>query len=105
MGTIAPLPGMAVAQSVEQAEQDDRVTSPSASAVTDDGGTLTEVIVTARKRSERLNEIPATIEVFSASDLAPVGNFTLNDLSTKLPNFFITSPRATRISVTMRGLG
>jgi iron complex outermembrane recepter protein len=99
VGTIAPMPGMAFAQALEAAKEGDQAAS------TDSSEIVTEVIVTARKRSERLNEIPATIEVFSASDLAPVGNFTLNDLSTKLPNFFITSPRATRISVTMRGLG
>lgn len=64
-----------------------------------------EILVTARKRSERLVEVPATINVFTTEDLAPAGNVTLNDLASKLPNFFITSPRVTRISATMRGLG
>lgn len=64
-----------------------------------------EILVTARKRAERLLEIPATIDVFSTKDLAASGNVTLSDLATKLPNFFIASPRATRIAVTMRGLG
>jgi iron complex outermembrane receptor protein len=64
-----------------------------------------EILVTARKRSERLIDVPATIDVFTSNDLAPSGNFTINDLSSKLPNFFIASPRITRISATMRGLG
>ncbi|AOH84329.1 hypothetical protein AWL63_10455 [Sphingomonas panacis] len=71
----------------------------------DDSAALDEIVVTARKREERLADVPATIDVFSAKDLTAAGNTTISDLSTRLPNFFITSPRVTRISVTMRGLG
>lgn len=66
---------------------------------------LEEIVVTARKREEKILDIPATIEVFSSRDLAAKGNMTISDLSPRLPNFFITSPRVNRISVTMRGLG
>lgn len=66
---------------------------------------LDEIVVTARKRDERLLDVPATIDVFSSQDLTAAGNTTISDLSTRLPNFFIASPRITRISVTMRGLG
>jgi len=66
---------------------------------------LEEIVVTARKREEKLSDVPATIDVFSAKDLTAAGNTTISDLSTRLPNFFISSPRVTRISVTMRGLG
>ncbi|MEG3151017.1 TonB-dependent receptor [Sphingomonas sp. ZT3P38] len=66
---------------------------------------IDEIVVTARKREERLSDVPATIDVFSSKDLTAAGNTTISDLSTRLPNFFIASPRVTRISVTMRGLG
>ena len=109
-GTIIALsPGPAMAQEAAPGAQ----TAPGAEAgpgaqttSQDDGSTTTgDILVTARKRSERLSEIPATINVFTSKDLAPSGNFTINDISAKLPNFFITSPRITRISATMRGLG
>lgn len=71
----------------------------------DTSASVDEIVVTARKREEKLIDIPATIDVFTSKDLAAAGNTTLSDLSTKLPNFFIASPRVTRVSVTMRGLG
>jgi len=99
-GLVPLLAQPAMAQASAEPDAADTV------AVEDDGASSAgEIVVTARKRSERLVEVPATINVFSSKDLAPSGNFTINDLSTKLPNFFIAAPRATRISVTMRGLG
>lgn len=71
----------------------------------DSASELDEIVVTARKRDERLVDVPATIDVFTSEDLTAAGNTTISDLSTRLPNFFISSPRVTRISVTMRGLG
>lgn len=71
----------------------------------DASAALEEIVVTARKREEKLSDVPATIDVFSSKELTAAGNTTISDLSTRLPNFFIASPRVTRISVTMRGLG
>ncbi len=86
---------MAFAQAVEQADTG-AIKLPSASEA-NEGGIVTEIIVTARKRSERLNEIPATIEVFSASDLAPAG-ISLSTICR--PSFRISSSlhRAQRVS-------
>ena len=96
-GAIALLPQAALAQASGLPAPE----SPAADTPTAGN----DIVVTARKRAERLIDIPATIDVFSSKDLAPAGNFTINDLSTKIPNFFITSPRVTRISATIRGLG
>ena len=96
-GGMVLLPQAGMAQTAAPGEQ-----AAQQSDVTPIGS---DIVVTARKREERLIEIPATIDVFSSSDLAQSGNVTINDLSTRLPNFFITSPRVTRISATMRGLG
>ena len=98
-GSIAALPHAGSAQVAAQAEP--ALGADTARADDGDG----DLVVTARKREERLVDVPATIEVFSSKDLAQSGNLSLNDLSTKLPNFFITSPRVSRNSVTMRGLG
>lgn len=96
-GAIVLLPQAALAQANGSPAPE------SLAADTPTGGN--DIVVTARKRAERLIDIPATIDVFSSKELAPAGNFTINDLATKIPNFFITSPRVTRISATMRGLG
>lgn len=96
--TIALLPDPVRAQDVTADVLD-------GTGVTTQDAAPAEIFVTARKRSERLVEVPATIDVFTTEDLAPAGNVTLNDLASRLPNFFITSPRMTRISATMRGLG
>ncbi len=48
---------------------------------------LEEVIVTARKREESLQEIPLTISVFSADDLLKRDIRSLNDVSNFTPGF------------------
>jgi|GEM_PF-1323676 len=102
-GAVALLPQTGFAQTSDEAEnRPGNQTETAVPVQAADGG---EILVTARKRSERLIEVPATIDVFSTKDLAASGNVTLSDLSSRLPNFFIASPRATRIAVTMRGLG
>lgn len=92
---------MALSPQAAFAQASDQATTDAQEQLADSG----EILVTARKRAERLTEIPATIDVFSTKDLAASGNVTLSDLATRLPNFFIAAPRATRIAVTMRGLG
>ena len=95
---------MLLSSQIARAQEADAQVASNGTVAGGDGAPA-EILVTARKRSERLIEVPATIDVFTAEDLAPAGNVTLNDLASKLPNFFITSPRMTRISATMRGLG
>jgi iron complex outermembrane receptor protein len=103
-GAAAVLPQAALAQDAAPSPEDARAgDGPTATSTNTDPGE--EIFVTARKRSERLAEIPATVDVFSSHDLAPAGNSSLVDLSTRIPNFFITAPRATRVAVTMRGFG
>jgi iron complex outermembrane receptor protein len=45
-----------------------------------DSGGLEEVIVTARKRSESLMDVPISVQAFSASDIAEAGIFDLQGL-------------------------
>ena len=42
---------------------------PSTAAVAQESATLEEVVVTARKRSESLQEIPVAVSVFGADDI------------------------------------
>lgn len=66
---------------------------------------LEEVVVTARKRSETLREIPATVDVFQADDLFERGLDDFGDLRGVIPNFQFTTDLSTRSRVTIRGLG
>ena len=75
-------------------------TSPSASQVT-------EVIVTARKREERVQDVPAAITAFNAQTIKAASVFNLTDLDGKIPNVTLeavaTFPNASSFSI--RGLG
>lgn len=65
-----------------------------------------EIIVTARKRSENIQKVAATMEVVDASKLASAGVTSLKDIGLVTPGVNITkSPTANAYSVTVRGLG
>lgn len=75
----------------------------------DRGGEVTQietVIVTARKRTETIQEVPATIGVVSAEKLAASGATTLTQLPSVAPGLNMTaSPNSNEFGVTVRGLG
>ncbi len=56
-------------------------------------GTLEEVVVTARKRSENLQEVPIAVSAFSAEQMDRFDVQNAMDLSTRVPNFL--APRNT----------
>ena len=45
-----------------------------------------EIIVTARKRSERLSDVPETITAFSSEALTKAGIANVDDIGRQLPN-------------------
>jgi len=59
-------------------------------AVTAADASLDEVIVTARKRSESLADVPASITVFSAQALQELNIQSFDDYATKVPNVSFT---------------
>jgi iron complex outermembrane receptor protein len=48
---------------------------------------LEEIVVTARKTEERLQEVPLSITAFSASEIAERGLTDMNDISNFTPGF------------------
>ena len=50
---------------------------------------IEEVIVTARKRGENLQDVPATITAFTADDLDHMGVSSMRDYAKIIPNFFL----------------
>ncbi len=88
----ATLPGAALAQD-----------APTAAAA---GEPLEEVIVvTARNRSERLEDVPIPISVLGESTLAEQHVFTVADITQRAPGLTATTPNARRTGVSLRGIG
>lgn len=73
----------------------------------DDGLVLEEVIVTAEKRSESLQETPISISAFDAGMIADLGISDMSDLNGLAPNFTITPFPNSRSALVlfMRGVG
>lgn len=74
---------------------------PAASEDQDQG----TVVVTARRREERVQEVPIALSVVSGDALASTGSFNVNRLQQQLPalQFYSSNPRNSAINI--RGLG
>ena len=65
-----------------------------------------EIIVTAQKRAENIQDVPVSITAFSGDFLTENGVMSIEDVSRMTPNFSIyTSSLATRNLITVRGIG
>jgi iron complex outermembrane receptor protein len=107
VGLLSSLPVAAAAQS---AVAQDKVDSPSATpadlatAVEAHDGGLEDIIVTAERRSQRLQSVPISATVLNAADLSRKGINNLADLQQVAPSLAInTFNRSTFINI--RGVG
>ncbi len=66
---------------------------------------LEEVIVTARKRSETLQEAPLSIVPFDAETLDRAGLTNVEDLASRVPGLQFNVSNATDAEIFMRGIG
>ena len=67
-------------------------------------GRLEEIVVTATKRTESVQEIPMSVEVASGEELAAYRITNMEDLSATVPNF-VVAEGITNTAVVVRGLG
>ncbi len=82
----------------------DTGTTDNGSARASEGG-LNEIIVTAQKRAQNLQDVPAAISAFSADDLAQRGVSQTSDLMGSLPNLQVTSAYSdTQPNFSLRGI-
>ncbi len=66
---------------------------------------LEEIVVTARQRSERLIDVPVTVEAFSAADIKAAGIERPQDFLSQTPGVsFVKSAEAGDMQVSIRGL-
>ncbi len=73
----------------------------------EEGQIAEEIIVTARKREENIQEVPVAVTVVSAEALEDSGARDLSDLQASVPNLSIYSGRnqSSTLTVFMRGIG
>lgn len=93
---------LAALQAAPAIAQDRTEEGPQAAAV--DG---TEIIVTARRREERLLDVPAAVTAFSGDMLESAGAIDITDIAQVTPNVTLEPSRGTNSTLTafIRGVG
>src|ERR1700759_2836542 len=77
--------------------------APLLAADASDAG-LAEIIVTARKRSENLQDVPISIDVYTAKDLQNLGISQFEDYATMTPSVSFVSAGPGTQTFVMRGV-
>src|SRR5580698_482814 len=77
---------------------------PTFAANASSDATLEEVVVTARKRTENLQDVPISIDVFTAKDLQNLGISQFEDYATKTPSISFVSAGPGTQTFVMRGV-
>lgn len=87
---------------VEGTTSTDVVTSDQAAAASD-----TEIVVTARRRNELLQDVPIAVTAYSAEQLSRQGALDITDIGDTTPNVTIETSRGTNTTLTafIRGVG
>jgi iron complex outermembrane recepter protein len=76
------------------------------SAPAEDNGGLEEIVVTATKRSENLQDVPVAVSAISATALQNAGVFETSDLNHSMPNLQVSSPYGeAQPNFSLRGVG
>jgi iron complex outermembrane receptor protein len=76
-----------------------------ASAAPPDDAVVGDVIVTARRQSERAQAVPIALSVVSGAALEKTGVYTLADLQTQTPSLTAYQSNARNSSIGIRGIG
>lgn len=67
--------------------------------------TLEEVVVTARKRVENIQDVPVSITAVGAQEISERGSVRVRDLAASIPNFVFTGPQdSSAPQITVRGI-
>jgi iron complex outermembrane receptor protein len=82
-------------------------TAATGAAAQPEGAGLQEVVVTARRRTENLQDVPLTVSAVTADTIQAQGITNIEDLTSFVPNLKISQDRATSstINIYIRGVG
>ena len=92
------IPGMVSAQTSTQ------TSTPAATQAAGAANQLEEIIVTATRRSERLQDVPLSITAFSQEDLSTKGIVGYEGLAREVPGVVLNRPTANFNNFTARGI-
>ena len=70
-----------------------------------DGGFVGDVVVTARRREEKSQDVPIAINAFAGKQLEATRTFNLRDLQQLTPSLVVTVTNPRNTSINIRGLG
>ncbi|HNP34747.1 MAG TPA: TonB-dependent receptor [Woeseiaceae bacterium] len=70
-----------------------------------DGFVIEEIVVTAQKRTERLQDVPVSISVFNSDAIDQTGVRELKEIAAYIPNLQISPGNDFTTTVTIRGVG
>ncbi len=70
-----------------------------------DSGASEDVLVTARRRTERSQDVPIAINAFGAAQIESTRTFNLRDLQQLTPSLVVTNTNPRNTSINIRGLG
>lgn len=66
---------------------------------------LSEVVVTSRRKEEKLQDVPIPISVIGGEMAKRDNLVTIGDFARRVPNLGVTSPNVRQTSIALRGLG
>ena len=101
-GSVAAFAGASVPAQAQNAEAGQVDTNEAADAGTEPNAQ--EIVVTANKRVERLQDVAASVSVLTAENLTNQGLVKFEDYAAQVPGLSLTSARAGLTQVTLRGI-
>jgi iron complex outermembrane receptor protein len=102
--SLALLAIPAQAQTVTSETAQPQPVAPDVGGIASDSTGNQDIVVTAQKRSERLQDVPASVSVLSTQDLTKQGAVRFEDYATRVPGLTFTSVRTGQAQVTLRGI-
>ena len=95
LGSIAALVGVVIGPHMVRADQADTA---------DQGAKLGEIIVTAQKREQRLQDVPVPVAAISAAALVDSGQLRLQDFSSSVPGLVVQPGAQSTQQLSIRGI-
>ena len=82
-----------------------QASTPRQSADDQEASSIDDIVVTAQRREERVQDIPLAISAFTGEQLAKAGVVSLETVAPRVPSFYFGSFGATRPQLYLRGIG
>lgn len=102
---IACCPPALLIASPAFAQQDGTVAHTATGQASEDDGRLDEILVTARRREEALQDVPVAVSAFKADRISDLQARDLSGLQYSVPNLYLDKGDASNAVIFIRGVG